>query len=852
MIVSKSKMRDETTVLSVSATSNSELLTEKAILKEWEEADVYLRLLERAGTEQYVIQEMPSAIDGFALDTFRCKIHQDVFLKFHMMQGKGVTYTPSWNYYTSAIERYVLNEIAKDVSKDVLWFRKQCRRHFQQQLESQQQQLHALGIFGDWAGTGKNSDTRYEWQLINAFNKLRDLGYLNKDVKLGYWCQGCNTALGADGVEIRSAQVYSAYVKFPISEGFEELGANIHIGVWVEDLWHLAGSIALGIRKDSQCLIVEFEGDVIICAEEDFKNYVSEAHRENSPIIRRIKADELINYTCVHPFLGTELSIVEVPDLSEDSDDLLMDGTDGRGADLLQLAPGHRPRDYRIAQALNLPVRSVVDDAARLTDDADLFCGLSTTEAGQFIALELEKRGYLICGGVNKLQHPHCWTCDNLVLFRPVQQWIFSLDNNQLRHRLLHLDRFWANYSEKNTEWMKQTIQNLPNLSVSCYRGWSSPLPIFQCERCNNHLSDKRVLKTVRDITSRRGTDVWFKLSVEELLPSETVCPNCESKEFQKESALLDGRFATLLHTINRSDVKRTNIKHVNVAFFSDNQFPRWFAQIVLTSLALHDTPPFKHLELIQIDSPAHPVEASVDWMAGYPADVLRILGIHPDFDSPSMDDLIQTCEQEYNEIRSQLCTVLDELADFEPSKHRLPLDMLLPLDALALSFTNQILQSVDLAYQGTRFYEVWRILIDFCKSHFELFYLPLLKERFKTAADGHEKRSGQTVLWEVLRLFVQRFAPIIPFLCEQIHERMRHDWNKDLPPEHRPESDGQSTDSSSHTSEAVEFSSIFLEDWIAQVDVPHIADVDARWAELSKVQPVGGASCPDGEGNNP
>jgi isoleucyl-tRNA synthetase len=839
MMVSKLKMMDETTVLSVSDTSNSELLTEQVILKEWEEADVYLQLLERAGAEQYVIQEMPSAIDGFNLDTFKCKIHQDVFLKFHIMQGEGVTYAPSWNYYTAAVERYVLNEVAKEVPKDALEFRKQCRRHFQQQLESRQRQFHALGIFGDWAATGKNLDTRHEWRLINAFNKLRNLGYLNNDAKLGYWCQECNTSLGTDGIEIRSAQVYSAYVKFPVSDGFEELGANIHIGVWVEDLWHLAGSIALGIKKDSQCLIVEFEGDVIICAEEDFKNYVSETHREHSPIIRKIKADELINYTCLHPFLGTELSIIEVPDLSEDSDDLL-DVTDGRRADLLQLAPGHQPRDYRIAQALNLPIRSVVDDAGRLTEDADLFCGLNTTEAGQFIALELEKRGYLICGGVGKLQHPHCWTCDNQVLFRPVQQWIFALDNNQLRHRLLHSDRFWANYNEKNTEWMKQTIQNLPNLSVSCYRGWSSPLPIFQCEKCGDRLSDKRALKTVRDITSRRGIDVWFKLSVDELLPSDTVCPNCESKEFQKESALLDGRFATLLYAINRSDVKRTHIKHINVAFFSDEQFPRWFAQLALTALALHDTPPFKYLELIQVNSPAHPVETDVDWMAGYPADVLRILGIHPDFDSPSMNDLIEACEQEYNEIRARLCTILDELADFEPSEHRIPLDVLLPLDALALSATNQILQSVDLAYQGARFYEAWRVLIDFCKSHFESLYLPLLKERFKTAAEGYEKRSGQTVLWEILRLFVQRFAPIIPFLCEQIHERMRHDWGAELPPEHLTESDGQYASDSSQHSEAVDFSSIFLEDWIAQVDMPHIADVDAQWAELSKS--VGGS----------
>ncbi|MCH8293043.1 class I tRNA ligase family protein [Candidatus Poribacteria bacterium] len=808
-------------IVSVSTIPSSDLLAEKTILKEWQEGDVYARLLQRAGTEHFIIQEMPAAIHNFKLSTFKCKIHQDVFLKVQMMQGKGVVYTPSWNNYALAIERQVFNEAHKG-SLDSLKLRRRCRRRFQHQLAFRQQQLHALGVFGDWKSTSKNLDSRYESKLINTFTRLRNLGYLNKDRKLGHWCRECNIALSEDEIKIRRSKVFSGFVKFPISQGLEEMGENISIGVWIEDLWRLAGSVALGLKKDSRYLITELAGEFIIFAEEDLSNYLPKVCRKDVTFIEELDVNELMDYTCTHPFLGTDLSIVFVPDLPE-SEDLYTYGKSPYPTDLVHLAPGHHPADYRIAQVLDLPILSVVDDSGRLTDDADLFCGLDVSEVGQFIALELEKRGYFICGGVEEIPYPHCWTCDSPVLYRPVQQWIFSLDNNQLRHRLLNSNECWGDYSETNAEWIKKIIQDLPDICVSCHRGWSIPLPIFQCERCDNYLSDRRVLKAVRDITSRRGTDVWFKLSVGDLLPSNISCSHCESKEFQKESALLEGRFAMLLDIINRSDVKKTNIEHVNVAFFSKDRFPQWYANLVLTSIALHNKLPFKHLELVPIPNESletQSTEVVEDLIDKYPADVLRILGVHPNFDSQSMNALAHDCEQEYHKVRTLIFTMLNDLEDFQPSRCKLPLEMLLPLDALALSATNQILQTVDDAYQQYHFYRVWRILKDFCESDLQQFYLPILKGRLQTSAqdeecDGNryqrEKRSGQTALWEILHVLVQRFAPITPFFAEQIHARFR-----------------QREDTS-----ADKFASIFLGEWMEQIEVPDITDVDARWKKL-------------------
>jgi isoleucyl-tRNA synthetase len=807
---------DKVTSLPVFATPNFHLLTEAEIAEAWQQNDIYAQLNRRAASARYILREMPSAVHDFKLDTFRCKIHQDVFLKVNMMQGKGVVYVPQWNYYTPVVERHVLNSTQEDDILDSLRFRRQCRREFQRALAQHQQQLHALGIFGEWEGTSKNLAPRCEAKIINAFGKVRELGHLNKDQKLGYWCQKCHTSLSEDEIENRPFQTYSGYVKFPVSIGLEEFGEDVYFAVWVQDLWHLAGSVALGLKGNSQYLITEVNGEVLVFTAKEITIDSSIEHQQDIRVLKTGTVDTLTDCTCAHPFLSLELSVVSVPDLPVDADLPPL----SEQSSLIHLASGHHPCDYRIAQALGLPILSVISDAGCLTDDAEQFCGLNAFEAGKFIAFELEKRGYLIRTKHQNISHPHCWTCGTPVLFRPVQQWIFPSNDDHLKHRVLHSDEYWTNYSQADTEWIKQAIRELLDLPVSCERGWGIPIPVFQCGRCGHQLSDARIIKAIRELISRRGTGVWFKLGVEDLLPPDTVCPNCGTKEFQKESTFLDSRFAVLLNAINHSDAKKNKSELMNVYFFVPDRFRKWFAQLVLTSIAIYDTVPFQKLELIQIGSNIQSVEISESWLDKYPKDVLRILGIHPDFDRSSADALIHQCKETYKGIQILFRSMLSVLSDLNPREHKLPLDNLLPLDALALSVTNEVLQSVDLAYQQHRFHQAWSILSDFCESDLYRFYLPMLEERVKAPEGLLEKRSGQTALWEILHVLIQRFAPITPFLAEQIHTLIQ-EQSVDVSP-----STGVSLNGDS------DFSSVFLQDWIPQINISPIADANARWKE--------------------
>ncbi|MCE2395432.1 class I tRNA ligase family protein [Candidatus Poribacteria bacterium] len=785
------------------------MLTEEKILTLWDEIDIYAQLIQRAKSTAYVLREMPTATDHLKLDVFKGKICQDIFLKSNMMQGMGVEYVPHWDYYTPTVETKALNREYKDGTFDAIRFRRQCRREFQREIDQQQNQLRTVGIFGDWK-KGKTLDSRDEAKIINAFSTLQDLGYLNKDQKLGAWCPKCNTILDADEIKNQPAPAYSGYVKFPVSIGLEEFGEDVYLLARVQDLWCLAGSVAIGVQESSEYWIVELDGEILLLTEDDLLGCFPPDQQADINRLQTCPVDVLTDCFCAHPFLGKDLQVVVIPDISEQDDAPDEETTPQPLTGVRPLTPGHRPDDYQIAQILQLPITSVIDDAGRLTEDSEQFCGLEVSDAGKFIAFELEKRGYLISAESEEAHQPHCSRCDMPVLFRSIQQWIFSLDSNQLRERVLCSDEHLVSYAPKDRDWIQKTIQELSAPPVSRHRGWGTPIPIFQCQRCGRELSDTRIIKAIRTLVSRRGADSWFKLNVEDLLPPNTLCPNCDGKEFRKEFTTLDGRFAVLLNTINNFGTKGNAVNPVNVYFRYSNQFHKWFAQCVLTSIAISDVEPL-NVELAGDRSNIQSVGVDQSWMEDYPKDVLRLFYIQPNLDPSSVETHLQQCHQEYSAIQELCAMILNHLEDFTPDPEEPRLELMTMPDTQELFTTASVLQSVDSAYQQRDYYQAWCLLRDFCQSDLQQF----VDNWFNTSETVLEKRSCQTMLLGILYVLVQRFAPIIPFFSEQTYASIRMWVDSDLPAE-----DTQSEDES-------ELSSIFLKHWISPADFPCFGDAD-------------------------
>ena len=140
-----------------------------------------------------------------------------------------------------------------------------------------------------------------------------------------------------------------------------------------------------------------------------------------------------------HPFIDRISPIVLAEYVTTDA-----------GTGCVHTAPGHGLDDYQTGLKYGLEIYCPIDDQGRYIDDgqvpADLV-GLSVLEtkgwsdANKAVLKYLETTGTLV--KLSKLRHsyPHCWRSKTPVIFRAMDQWFISVDQNDLQAKGTRGDR---------------------------------------------------------------------------------------------------------------------------------------------------------------------------------------------------------------------------------------------------------------------------------------------------------------------------------------------------------------------------------------------------------------------------
>ena len=678
---------------------STDRIQEKAILDTWANANIYAIVNKKTNTssaktkqthhsseaQTYVLREMPTPVHLLTLDTLCRKICQDIFLKAELMQGHQVTYVPAWETYPLWIEEQVIAAAKSKSPIKLSVLRKRCRARHKQELEVQKQKFHQLGIFADWDTSQKTLESRQEARLIALISRLRDSDYLHDLPQLSPWCPKCTTPLNETNLIQMPAQTLNGYVKFPFNVGLEEFGTNVFFIVQLPHLREIAGTTELGINENTTYWLTQFAGEFLLFSEPQLKDFSrSLAKGQKRPKrITELKATELTQYTVAHPlFPSKELKITPIPKSfaknfpNSQSTALLKSG-------VLPLNPAHDQLSYDIAQELNIAFTPIFDETGRLTEEAGQLCGLYLFDAEMFIVPQLEKFGYLLKMYNEERHEPHCPRCKELSVFRPCSKWVFSISNNHATVQSLNAQDHWDNYGDtehKNITDVRNAVLNFRDLQVSAQRQWGMPLPILLCDQCDEPLTDKNTLSAIRN-SIQRGFESWFRLSVEELLPTDTHCASCDSNEFRKEATLIDGHFANLLQIIDNSDFKKalggsTSVMFVPQPSPSDSKWINWLAEISVISAALtrsrpiKESQPFKQLKLNVMPKIGSKIEIEEILLNKYPADVSRLVAISPNLGTQQisqqrLEKIAESYLTEYQQLHMLLERISVRLHEF-------------------------------------------------------------------------------------------------------------------------------------------------------------------------------------------
>ena len=810
---SGSKSTSKSTVKKVvskqkSSQSNRDSSTEKTILKRWNSQKVYVVNEKMTELPDYVIREMPAPVDTLKVEALLRKIHQDIFLKSEILRGNTVTYSPQWETFPFSVEARIIKENIS-AAANIINFRKRCRHSYSERLKKQQERLKNLGIFADWSSTEKTLESRNETKLFSFFDRLRDSESLRDELRLSNWCPRCVSPLEAGKTAIpKSSNTSFTYVKFPLSSGFEEFGTDVYFAVHLptSQLWEIAGTIAISIYENVPFWLTKYEKQFIIFSEPHLKKFAnSKTESKDLPDpIAKFNPLQLKDLTLSHPLFSlTDLRFFVIPEKTNSS---LADANEKKElkTGVIPLNPAHHSLSYSICKLIpeigdfineryvsSSSIIPIFDETGRFTEDADILCGLNLFNAIQFISDELAVRGFLIDGEKERIQQLHCQHCDGLSVSRPYRHWVFSNTSSENLEDVTNSEEYWEHYPEDIREPIKSEVLSISEMSISSQRQWGVPLPVLRCDSCNDLITDKKILRAVRS-SIRRGSEHWFRLSVEELLPTDTVCFNCHSKDFRKESTYIESNFSNLLQTLDSSDFKKSISESTqNVMFLSKGDFIRWLGELSILSNSLQlsrpskESHPFKHIRLQETNENVWDMQVTEEYLEEYPADVIRLVTIVPDLHEIPIKgngkkQLRVLLDEYYNkyiqlkhalhEMGELVCQLQNETKSANPKTptHEiddLETDLFSKQDRLAVSVTKLLLMQVETAYEESDFFKIWQLLSDFCQSE-----LPFYIELCKAGITNKKNDSIRIATSFILISTLQRLAPLLPFLSEEIY----------------------------------------------------------------------------------
>ena len=783
--------------------------------------------------ETYILREIPTSFRALTFDTLSRKICQDIFLKASLLQGHHVRYVPSWETYPLWLEEHIVNDTSGKPPIKTSVIRKRCRAQHKRELDIQKQKLYQLGIFADWDAAQKATESRQEARLIALISRLRDSNYLHDIPQLSPWCPKCTAPINEANLIQKSVHALNGYVKFPFNFGLEEFGVNVAFCIRMTRLWEIAGTVEIGIAENATYLLTKYSGEYLLFAKPQLE-YFAQHLTNGQPqpkLIKEIKATELTQYTVTHPlFPSKELKITAIPEtlIRETTND----STACLEADVIPLNPAHHQSSYDIAKALEINATPIFDENGKFTEEAGLLCGLYLFDAEKLILPQLEKYESLLKTYHDEIHEPHCPRCNELAVFRPCSEWLFSIAKNDTINQPLRSQEYWDNYGDIEQEYItkiRDTVLKIEELKVSAQRQWGMPLPILLCDQCDEPLTDKTALNAIRN-SIQRSSEFWFGLSIEELLPTDTRCLNCNSSDFRKESTLIDSHFANLLQILDNSDFKKVFGGSSSVMFVpktgrADTEWTKWLAEISVLSAALSrsrpikESQPFKQLILKKLPDINGKVQIKDAFLSKYPADVIRLVAMAPDITAkrinykqleklaedhfkdyrrlyslfnhiehhlyPFMSDVKQAIERQRceaakckqqdttantSDLHTECVYVPTDITNLERLRSTILTDEVLPIDSMVITVTAHFLRTVQLAYEEDDFHKVWYLLLSFCLEN-----LSFYAETMNTCP-AEAQHTARSILSELATLLLQRLAPLTPFLAEHFYRRVSVD----------------------------------------------------------------------------
>lgn len=658
---------------------------------------------------------------------------QDILCRWQRMKGKSVLWMPGTDHAGIATQNVVERLLAEEgKSKYDLGREKFEERVWQWKEHSGNQiqgQLKRLGCSLDWDRERFTLDEGLSKAVRKVFVTLYSEGLIYQGFRIINWCPRCETALSDIETEYRDLEGNLWHIKYPVK------GTDEFIEVATTRPETMLGDTGVAVNP------------------EDERN----AH--------------LIGKTVILPLMNREIPIFA---------DTYVDKDFGSG--FVKVTPAHDPNDFEMGKRHNLEEINIMDENAVINDLGGKYRGLDRYEARKQVVRDLEELGLL--SKVEKHDHSvgHCYRCNTVIEPYLSKQWfvqIKPLADEAIRVVEDESIKFIPkNWEKTYFEWM----YNIRDWCISRQLWWGHRIPAFYCLDCD-----------------------YVNVGMED----PVKCEKCGSGNLKQDEDVLDTWFSSALWPFstmgwpdNTDELKKYYPTSVLVTGFDIIFF--WVARMIMSGMKFMDDIPFKdvYIHALVRDEHGHKMSKSrgnvIDpliMMDKYGTDAFRFTlaafaaqGRDIILSEKRIEGYRSFCNKIWNATRFILMNLGD---DFKAGE--IEADKLEKFDKWILNKLNETISTVDSALEGYRFNEAANVLYGFWWNEFCDWYLELVKQRIY-AKDPAMKGSSDTakqVLYHVLKKGLQMLHPVMPFITEEIWDKIKVQGEPDIIVSHWPEING-------------------------------------------------------------
>lgn len=359
---------------------------------------------------------------------------QDVLVRRARMLGKNACWVPGTDHASIATEAKVVEKLkAQGIEKSDIT-REEFLAHAWDWKEKHGgiilEQLKKLGASCDWERTKFTMDPSLSQAVINTFVYFYNKGLIYRGVRMVNWDPQGQTAVSDEEVIHKETPSKLYYLKYNISKNGENTGEHIVIAT---------------TRPET------IMADTAVCINPQDERF---SHLKGKKV--------------QIPLIDKEIPVIEDEYVSMDF-----------GTGCLKVTPAHDINDYEIGLRHNLPVVDILDNYAKLNENAVILVGEDRFVARKKIVKMLEKGGYLIKEENYLSQIGYSERTDAVIEPRLSLQWFLKMEQAAGPALESVMENEITLIPDKYKNTYKHWMENVKDWCISRQLWWGQQIPAW-------------------------------------------------------------------------------------------------------------------------------------------------------------------------------------------------------------------------------------------------------------------------------------------------------------------------------------------------------------------------------------